>query len=246
MSHVGAAKQQKPGEQCGQRDQRDNDYRTRHLGFLFAWSFSANLFRKMNASSQPFRPMEKTKPVICVFCGSSFGAKPQYAADARALGRIIAERGFAMIFGGGGLGLMGETARAARDNGTHVMGIIPEFLRHIEQPPEWEKDLVITPDLQLRKTRMLAMADAFIVLPGGAGTMDEFFEIVTSAQLGVLGKPIAIVNTDGYFDPLLQLLNHIVREGFARPAMFSLYTLAATPEQAIDTITERLEPDPPL
>lgn len=194
----------------------------------------------MDASAQPFRPMEKTKPVICVFSGSSFGAKPQYAAAARTLGRLIAERGFAMIFGGGGLGLMGETARAARDNGTRVMGILPEFLRHIEQPPEWEKDLVITPDLQLRKTRMMALADAFVVLPGGAGTMDEFFEIVTSAQLGLLDKPVAVVNTDGYFDPLLQLLNHIVQEGFALPAMFSLFTLAATPEQAIEAISEKL------
>ena len=211
------------------------------MDFLFAWSFSANLFRKMDASPQPFRTMEKTKPVICVFCGSSFGTKPHYAEAARTLGRLIAERGFAMIFGGGGLGLMGETARAARDNGTRVMGIMPEFLRHIEQPPEWEKDLVITPDLQLRKTRMLAMADAFVLLPGGPGTMDEFFEIVTSAQLGVLSKPIVVVNTDGYFDPLLQLLNHIVREGFARPAMLSLYTLAATPEQAIETIREKLD-----
>ena len=184
--------------------------------------------------------MEKPKPVICVFCGSSHGAKPQYAAAARTLGRLIAERGFAMVFGGGGLGLMGETARAARDNGANVLGIIPEFLRHIEQPPEWEKDLVVTPDLQQRKTRMLAIADAFVVLPGGPGTMDEFFEVVTSAQLGVLGKPIAVVNTDGYFDPLLQLLEHIVREGFARPAMFSHYTLAATPKQAIDSIAERL------
>ena len=134
--------------------------------------------------------MEKTKPVICVFCGSSYGADPQYAAAARALGRLIAERGFSLVFGGGGLGLMGETARAARDGGAPVPGVLPEFLRRIEQPPEWEKDLIITPDLQLRKTRMLAMADAFVVLPGGPGTMDEFFEVVTSAQLGVLAKPI--------------------------------------------------------
>lgn len=185
--------------------------------------------------------MEDNKPVICVFCGSAFGINPKYAEAARTLGRLLAERGFSMIFGGGGLGLMGETARAARDNGARVAGILPEFLRRIEQPPEWEKDLVITPDLQLRKTQMLARADAFVVLPGGAGTMDEFFEIVTSAQLGVLNdKPILAVNTDGYFDTLVRLLDNIVREGFAKPAMLSLFTLVDTPQQAIDAIAERL------
>ncbi len=184
--------------------------------------------------------MEDNKPVICVFCGSSFGVDPQYAAAARTLGRLLAERGFSMIFGGGGLGLMGETARAARDNGARVAGILPEFLRRIEQPPEWEKELVITPDLQLRKTQMLARADAFVVLPGGAGTMDEFFEIVTSAQLGVLNKPILAVNTNGHFDLLEQLMNHLVSEGFAKPTMLSLYTMVDTPEQAIDAIAEKL------
>jgi hypothetical protein len=184
--------------------------------------------------------MEDNKPVICVFCGSSFGANPQYAVAARTLGRLIAERGFSMVFGGGGLGLMGETARAARDNGVRAVGILPAFLRRIEQPPEWEKELVITPDLQLRKTQMLTMADAFVVMPGGAGTMDEFFEIVTSAQLGVLDKPILVVNTDGYFDTLERLMNHIVREGFARPTMLSYYRLVDTPEQAIDAISEKL------
>jgi uncharacterized protein (TIGR00730 family) len=188
--------------------------------------------------------MEDNKPVICVFCGSSFGANPQYAAAARSLGQLIAKRGFSMIFGGGGLGLMGETARAARDNGTRVKGILPEFLRRIEQPPEWEKELVLTPDLQQRKTQMLTMADAFVVLPGGPGTMDEFFEIVTSAQLQVLDKPILVVNTGGYFDPLEALMKHIVNEGFAKPTMLSLYRFVDTSEQAIDAIAEKLSPLP--
>ncbi len=175
-----------------------------------------------------------------MFCGSSHGAKPQYAAAARALGRLIAERGFSLLFGGGGLGLMGETARAVRDGGAPVTGIMPQFLRRIEQPPEWEKELVVTPDLQLRKTRMLELSDAFVVLPGGAGTMDEFFEVVTSASLGVLPKPIVAVDTDGYFAPLDKLMKHIVAEGFARPEIFSFYKLVETPEAAMDAIAEQL------
>jgi uncharacterized protein (TIGR00730 family) len=181
-----------------------------------------------------------TKPVICVFCGSSYGSSPQYAMAARTLGRLIAERGFSLVFGGGAPGLMGEIARAVRDGGAQVAGVLPKFLRWVELPPEWEEDLVITADLQERKTRMLAMADAFVVLPGGAGTMDEFFEVVTSASLGVLTKPILVVNVEGYFDPLERLMSHIVCQGFARPKILDLYRFVDTPEEAIDAITGEL------
>ena len=184
--------------------------------------------------------MEKKNPAICVFCGSSHGADPQYARAARTLGRLIAERGFSLVYGGGGVGLMGETARAARDGGASAAGILPEFLRRIEQPPDWEKDVIIAADLQERKTRMLAMADAFVVLPGGAGTMDEFFEVVSSANLQILSKPIVVVNTGGFFDPLERLMAHIVREGFAKPALLSTYRLVATPESAMDAIAQAL------
>jgi hypothetical protein len=182
----------------------------------------------------------KTKPAICVFCGSSYGANPQYAVAARTLGRLIAERGFSLVFGGGGPGLMGETARAVREGGAPVFGVMPKFLRWVELPPDWEKDLIITPDLQERKAHMLTMADAFVVLPGGAGTMDEFFEIVTSASLGVLAKPILVVNTEGYFDTLERLMNHIVREGFGQPKILDLYRFVDTPEEAIDAIAADL------
>ncbi len=183
---------------------------------------------------------KNSNPLICVFCGSSSGSDPQYAAAARTLGRLIAGRGFSMLYGGGGLGLMGETARAVREGGAHVVGILPDFLRRVEQPPEWEKDLIVTPDLQDRKTRMLTMADAFVVLPGGAGTMDEFFEVVTSASLGVLAKPILVVNTAGYFATLERLMNHIVLEGFARPEILGVYRVVDTPEEAMDAIADEL------
>jgi uncharacterized protein (TIGR00730 family) len=184
--------------------------------------------------------MDKKSPAICVFCGSSFGADPRYAEDARTLGRLIAGRGFSLVFGGGGLGLMGAVARAARDGGAKVVGVMPGFLRSHEQPPEWEQELDITPDLQLRKTRMLELADAFVVLPGGPGTMDEFFEVVTSAQLRVLTKPIVLVNTKGYFEPLLGLLRHLTSQGFARPALLDLFATVDTPEAAIALIEKKL------
>lgn len=184
------------------------------------------------------------KKTICVFCGASHGSKPQYAAAAARLGRLIAIEGFDMLFGGGGPGLMGATAKAAADAGAHVKGILPEFLIGVEKPPEWEQDLVITPDLQLRKTKMLAESDAFVLLPGGAGTMDEFFEVVTSAQLYVLAKPIVLVNVAGFFEPLLALMRHLVTQGFARESLLSLYSVVETPEQAIALIADKLGTSP--
>jgi uncharacterized protein (TIGR00730 family) len=185
--------------------------------------------------------MAKKSPVVCVFCGSSFGADPRHAEAAKRLGVLIAERGYSLVFGGGGPGLMGVVARAVRDGGAHVLGVLPDFLRAVEKPPEWEQELIITPDLQLRKTRMLALADAFVVLPGGPGTMDEFFEVVTSAQLRVLAKPIVLVNVAGFFEPLTALMQHLVTQGFARPQMLELYTTVDTPEAAIETVTKKLD-----
>ena len=184
--------------------------------------------------------MAGKSPAVCVFCGSSEGRDPRYAAAAKRLGELIAARGFSLVFGGGGPGLMGVVARAVRDGGAPILGVMPDFLRGIEQPPEWEKELILTPDLQLRKTRMLASADAFVVLPGGAGTMDEFFEVLTSAQLRVLDKPIVLVSTKGYFAPLLDLLRHLVGRGFARQAMFDLFATVDTPEAAIQFIEQKL------
>ncbi len=184
--------------------------------------------------------MSNKTPAICVFCGASYGTDPAYREAAEHLGRLLAEGGFTLIFGGGGPGLMGTMAKAVVDGGARVRGILPGFLRGVEKPPEWEQELEITPDLQLRKTKMLAEADAFIVLPGGAGTMDEFFEVVTSAQLHVLSKPIVVVNVAGYFAPLLALMRHIVDQGFARNGLLDVFTVVETPDDAIDVITDRL------
>ena len=119
--------------------------------------------------------MEKTKPAICVFCGSSHGAKPAYAAAASRLGTMIGERGFSLVFGGGNVGLMGEVARSAHAAGARVLGVLPSFLQQLEAPLKAAEELVVVPDMQQRKAIMLSRSDAFIVLPGGLGTFDEIF-----------------------------------------------------------------------
>ncbi|HEX4860240.1 MAG TPA: TIGR00730 family Rossman fold protein, partial [Rhizomicrobium sp.] len=115
------------------------------------------------------------KPVICVFCGSSPGADPAYARDARRFGALLAERGFDLVFGGGYVGLMGEVAHAARTGGAYVTGVLPDFLRHLEPPSHDAQRILVTPDLFERKKLMTSLSDGFAVLPGGLGTLDEFF-----------------------------------------------------------------------
>ena len=152
------------------------------------------------------------KPAICVFCGSSFGDDPAFREAAHALGAGLAGSGFDMVFGGGGLGLMGEAARGARDAGAAVQGILPGFLRDIEPPLTHGETTDIVPDLYVRKQQMIERSDAFVVLPGGLGTYDEFFEVVTAAQLGVHAKPIMVVNVKGYYDALDAMVQAIGRQ----------------------------------
>jgi uncharacterized protein (TIGR00730 family) len=177
---------------------------------------------------------------ICVFCGSSPGRDPRYAEAAKELGTMLAAEGFSLVFGGGNVGLMGEVARAARAGGSSVTGILPDFLKHLEPPLRSAEELIITPDLQQRKARMLSMADAFIILPGGLGTMDEYFEVLTSAQLHALRQPILLLNVAGYFDPLRALLEHIVREGFAQESIFALQHVANSPREAVTALKDLL------
>jgi len=180
--------------------------------------------------------MDNIKPVLCVFCGSSHGRDAAYASAARRMGTLIGENGYNLVFGGGYVGLMGEVAHAAREAGAKITGVLPEFLRHLEPPVENEEKVVLTPDLQTRKNLMLSAADAFVALPGGLGTMDEFFEVITSGQLAVFAKPIVLLNTGGFFDPLVALLDHVVAEGFARNDIGGLYHVASAPEEVIDVL----------
>lgn len=179
-------------------------------------------------------------PAICVFCGSSFGTDPAFAEAARIIGAGIANMGARFVFGGGVPGLMGEAARAAREAGTQVLGILPGFLRDVEPPLSHGETTEIVSDLFVRKQKMIALSDAFVVLPGGLGTFDEFFEVLTAAQLHVESKPIVVVNVNGYFEPLDALVRHSIKMGFARDTALSLYDLADGPQAALATLKRAL------
>ena len=181
-----------------------------------------------------------TGPAICVFCGSSFGTDPAFAEAARIVGAGIAQMGARFVFGGGGLGLMGEAARAAREAGTQVLGILPGFLRDVEPPLSHGETTEIVSDLFVRKQKMIALSDAFVVLPGGLGTFDEFFEVLTAAQLHVESKPIVVVNVNGYFDPLDAVVRNAIKMGFARDTARALYDMADGPEAALATLKRAL------
>jgi uncharacterized protein (TIGR00730 family) len=184
----------------------------------------------------------RNKPAVCVFCGSSFGTNPQFREQARALGEGIAGLGFSLVFGGGGLGLMGTVAGAAEKAGAAVQGIIPAFLQSLEPPVSPEEKLIVTPHIQERKALMLQMSDAFVVLPGGLGTFDEFFEVATEAQLGVHKKPIIVVNVDGYYNALDAMLRATVEAGFAKAMIFELYHLAKDADDALAVLKAKLAP----
>ena len=191
------------------------------------------------------RGVKRKSASVCVFCGSSFGGDPAYSEAAKAIGSGIAKMGFSLVFGGGGLGLMGDVARAVLDGGQDIQGIMPAFLQALEPGVSPQEKLIVTPHMQERKNLMLEMSDAFLVLPGGLGTFDEFFEVVTEAQLGVHKKPIIVVNVKGYFDPLDTMLHAIVEKGFAKEAIFKFYYLADGPEAALEILEGALNAPSP-
>ena len=172
-------------------------------------------------------------PGICVFCGSSCGDDPAYAKAARDFGTLIAQHGFRLVFGGGRIGLMGETAAGVTEQEGQILGIIPGFLRHLEPPLRAASKIVVTETLNERKTKMFEAAAGFAVLAGGLGTFDEFFEALTASQLKQHAKPIVVINTKNYFEPLLKLLEHAIAHGFADPAIKDLIEVVDTPQEAI-------------
>jgi uncharacterized protein (TIGR00730 family) len=179
---------------------------------------------------------KKTGAAVCVFCGSSFGNDPAFRDAARAVGAGIATMGYSLVFGGGGLGLMGDVAKAVLDGGCSIQGIMPAFLQALEPEVSSQEKLIVTPHMQERKNLMLQMSDAFIVLPGGLGTFDEFFEVAVEAQLNVHHKPIIVVNVNGYYDALDAMLHATVAAGFARDRILKLYYLADGAEAALEIL----------
>lgn len=153
---------------------------------------------------------------ICVFCGAAPGRSPAYQQAAEDLGRAIAQRGYRLIYGGGKAGLMGAVADAALSQKGEVLGVITKLLAGRELAHTGISDLLIVETMHERKMMMATMADAFVALPGGLGTLDETFEILAWAQLGIHAKPVGLLNTQGYYDALMHFLDHVDGQGFLR------------------------------
>lgn len=179
---------------------------------------------------------------ICVFCAASDGADPAYAAAASDLGRRIAAAGLRLIYGGGSVGLMGVVARAAKEAGAEVVGVIPTFLRYVEAPECDVTEMHVVHSMHERKQMMFDLSDAFVSLPGGVGTMDETIEIMTWAQLGRHAKPIVLVDTLGYWSAFEAMLKKVVAEGFAKPSLADLYSVVSDPAGAIGILRGAPEP----
>jgi uncharacterized protein (TIGR00730 family) len=173
---------------------------------------------------------------LCVFCGSREGIDPAYHAAALRLGQLMGERGVRLVYGGGSIGLMGVVADAVIAAGGEAVGVIPDFLIQYEVGHRRLQDLVVTDSMHDRKRRMFEMADAFVILPGGLGTLDETFEIVTWKQLRLHDSPIVVLDVNGYWSPLLDLLGAIIAAGFARPEITELITVVETPEQVLQAL----------
>ncbi|GIO84353.1 cytokinin riboside 5'-monophosphate phosphoribohydrolase [Paenibacillus faecis] len=171
---------------------------------------------------------------IAVFCGSSFGAKDVYKEGAIALGKELAARGLSLVYGGSSVGLMGAVADAVLEEGGQVIGVLPVFLQDREIAHRNLSELIIVDTMHERKAKMADIADGFIVLPGGAGTMDEFFEIFTWGQLGLHRKPCGLLNLGGYYDLLIELFNHMTDEQFIQEKFRSMVLSDGTPEGLLD------------
>ena len=163
--------------------------------------------------------MPKYTRSVCVFCGSRPGLRPDYVAAAQGMGAMLAARGWRLVYGAGDVGLMGEVARAAQAAGGETFGVIPVHLLGKEVGKRDISTFVITETMHERKKVMFMNSDAIVVLPGGAGTLDELFEVVTWRQIGLHSKPIYLLNTLGYWDPLLGMAQTVIDEGFAEPSL---------------------------
>ena len=183
---------------------------------------------------------------VCVFCGSQYGADPIHRRVATQLGEALAGAGLAVIYGGGHVGLMGAVADSAMAAGGQVIGLIPTRLLEREVGHRAITELITTPDMFERKRQMIDRADAFVILPGGLGTLDELLEVVTLRQLGYHDKPIVLVNLGGYWDPFIALVDQIVRHKFAVPGARTLYRVVDTVEQVLPALGIGQPPSAPL
>jgi len=173
---------------------------------------------------------------ICVFCSSSDAVDPAYFAAAAEMGALIGAEGHTLVYGGGRVGMMGEVARAVHDKGGRVVGIIPDFMHRKAVAYEKCDELTVTADMRERKARMMSSAEAFVALPGGFGTLEELSELITQLQFGILVRPLVLVNTLGFFDPLAAVFDRFYREKFAKPEMGGVLALVPDPAEAMRRI----------
>lgn len=175
---------------------------------------------------------------LCVFCGSQVGTNGLYQLAAAELGRLLVQRGYGLVYGGGHVGLMGVIADAVLHNGGEVIGVIPESMVVRELAHTGITRTHVVPSMHARKARMAELADAFIAMPGGYGTLDELFEIITWAQLGIHQKPIGLLNVAGYFDGLMACVEHAIAEGFITPEYRQLAVMADQPTALLDALAQ--------
>ena len=183
---------------------------------------------------------------LCVYCGSGPGRDPIYMQAARELGKSIARNGLGLVYGGGSLGLMGETARAVLNAGGHVTGVIPDFLVKRERMLTQVQQLIVTQDMHERKMTMFEHASGFVALPGGIGTLEELVEVSTWAQLGRHNKPIILANIDGYWDPLIELMQHMRAEEFIRAGLELQHDIVATVDEIVPTFLKAIKTRKPI
>jgi uncharacterized protein (TIGR00730 family) len=190
--------------------------------------------------SKQMPPSQKKKPTrrVAVYCGSAEGANPAFVAEACALGAAIAAAGMGVVYGGARVGLMGAVADAALAGGAEVIGVLPKVLIGHEIAHTGLTALELVPTMHERKARMAELADAFLVLPGGYGTLDEMLEAVTWAQLGMHAKPCILINTAGYWDGLLSFLDSAVTAGFLKQKNRKLLRVAAKAKEAVEMAAE--------
>jgi hypothetical protein len=171
---------------------------------------------------------------LCVYCGSSTGRDPVYAAAARAVGRLLAERGIGLVYGGGSVGMMGAVAQATAEAGGEVIGVIPEALADREIAYERADELLVVDSMHERKREMADRAEGFLALPGGFGTLEEIVEVLTWAQLGFHEHPCGLLNVEGYFDALIDFFDHQNGEGFVSEAHRGMVVVEERPEALLD------------
>ena len=191
-----------------------------------------------------FKPIDmKDISSLCVFCGSRSGNDPTHAQTAQELGKAIADRKIRLVYGGGRIGLLGIVADTVFEHGGQVTGVIPDFLMNLEVGNDQVGDLIITESMHTRKAKMFELSDAAVILPGGLGTLDEAFEIITWKQLLPHDKPIALVDVNNYWGPFIKLLNSIVEGGFAHEKVKELFTVVNGVNGIFSALENALEPD---